>query len=219
MCESQPATWVSTQLLFLSDSDTPDTPPGYVPPESYELDENRDLVIAHLGLDEDELGSDLGGEVIFIMPYVPLGEPTETYKVERDVGGGTTETVVQTVTINAFNLTIAAEGETFTATWTFDFIVTRSATGGFFGDTVMSQQFIGSRSGDVSGDGMQISWTSVEGTRQNCDLLDEQDPCRGVCVADRCVSGPNVGDDCTTDTDCDIPLTDTLVPPGTWTMD
>ncbi len=208
---------VASMVLFDS---TSNTPPGYVPPESYELDENRDLMIAHLGLDDDELGMDLGGDVISIMPDVPLGEPsTETYEVEEDVGGGTIETVVQTVTINTFNLTIARDGETLTATWTFDFIVTRSATGGFFPDEATSQQYIGSRSGDVSGDGMQISWTSVEGIWQNCNLLDEQDPCRGVCVADMCVSGPNVGDDCTTNTDCDIPLTDTLFPPGTWTRD
>ena len=48
-------------------------------------------------------------------------------------------------------------------------------------------------SGDVFENGTQISWTSVEGTWQNCNLLTST--CGNL-----------------------IPLPDTDFPPGTWTM-
>jgi len=158
-CEVDPATWVSTQLLFPGS-------PGYKAPESHELDDVRDLVVAHLGLSEATLRETWPTATIDVFATdVPLGVETVMYRVVDDLGGGLMETIVQTVTINGFHLSIRGS----TATWSFDYIVVNDVDNPF-GQSVTSGQFVGIQEGDISGARDEITWTSVDATFQWCDV-------------------------------------------------
>ncbi|UCC28692.1 MAG: hypothetical protein JSU86_10870, partial [Phycisphaerales bacterium] len=189
-CEVEPATWVSTQILF------PDFA-GYKAPERYELDGLRNLVVAHLGLSEATLRETWPNATIEVFATdVPLGVETDMYRVVDDPGGPFEEIVVQTVTINTFHLSVRGT----TATWEFDYIVVDDVDGPF-GHSVTSRQFAkrdppeeppepGEQTGDITGARDEITWTGVDGTFQRCE----------------------VGGDCQTPTPLDWML-------GTWTKE
>ncbi|UCC29374.1 MAG: hypothetical protein JSU86_14375 [Phycisphaerales bacterium] len=158
-CEVEPATWVSTQILFPGS-------PGYKAPERYELDDVRDLVVAHLGLSEATLRWTWPDATIEVFATdVPLGVETDMYRVVDDIGGGYTETIVQTVTINAFHLSITGS----TATWEFDYVVVNDVENPF-GLSVTSGQFVGEQTGEITGARDEITWTGVDGTFQRCEV-------------------------------------------------
>ena len=158
-CEVEPATWVSTQLLFPGS-------PGYRAPERYELNGVRDLAVAHLGLSEATLRETWPNANIQVNTTdVPLGAETTMYEVVDDPGGPFEETVVQTVTINTFHLSIRGT----TATWEFDYIVVNDVTNPF-GTLVTSGQFTGEQTGDITEARDEITWTGVDGTFQRCEV-------------------------------------------------
>jgi hypothetical protein len=179
-CDIQPTTWSSTQTLL--------PVIAYSPPESYELDTDRQLTIAHLGLSEANLrlvfpDADITVSATDVLP----GEDTLMYRTEEELAPGFTQITTQTLTINDFHLSFTREGDSFTATWTFDYIVLD--TDSLFG-TEVARQFAGTQSGDVSEDATVITWTGVEGTL--CTLN------QGIC-------------------DIPGELTEINFPPGMWT--
>jgi hypothetical protein len=182
-CDPQAMSWESDQTMLRADTT------GFVPPESYELDEQGNLTVAHLGLSEAELQSAFpGAEVTVDTTDVTRGVETDMYSVEN-IGGNPINTRSMRVTIDEFSLSITDNGGVLTATWTFDFTGLKVVTD-LFGTTETAWQYFGTRTGEMSGDGTVINWTSVEGSK--CKL---------------------------TGGFCNVPfaLTDTDFPPATWT--
>ncbi len=163
-CEPQATSWESDQLMLRRDAH------GFVPPESYELDEQGDLTIARLGLSEAELQSAFpDADVTVHTTDVTLGVETDMYYLEEDLGGGFTSSRSLHVTIDAFNLSVSDDGGVLTATWTFDFTglkITTDPTG----TAETAWRYFGTRTGDVSPDGTVINWTSVQGSRCNVTM-------------------------------------------------
>ncbi len=150
---------MSTQILLPGS-------PGYKAPERYELDGVRDLAVAHLGLSEATLRETWPDATIEVSTSdVLLGEETTMYTVVNDPGGVLEETIVQTVTINTFHLSIRGS----TATWEFDYIVVNYVENPF-GQSVTTGQFTGQQTGDITGARDEITWTEVNGTFQRCEI-------------------------------------------------
>jgi hypothetical protein len=182
-CEPQATIWESDQLMLRRDNT------GFIPPESYELDEQGDLTVAHLGLSEAELQTEFPcADVTVHTTDVTLGVETDMYYLEEDLGGGSTSSRSLHVTIDIFNLSVSDDGGVLTATWTFDFTGRKLVTDPT-GTTRTAWRYEGERTGEMSLDGTVIDWTSVEGTR--CDVR------TGSCTDPQ-------------------PLTEADFPPATW---
>ncbi|MGB2984686.1 MAG: PKD domain-containing protein, partial [Phycisphaerae bacterium] len=159
--------WRSTQLLL-------PTAAGYHEPEVYELDDDADLTMAHMTLSEADLVEHYAEEaqITILATDVPLLIETEMYRVEEDLGSDITRTTVQALLISDFNLSMVGAGETVTATWIFDYTAVKKET---VSDPIRTYtenrcRYVGTQTGGVSPDGMNITWTTLDGTYQDCTV-------------------------------------------------
>ncbi|RME38100.1 MAG: hypothetical protein D6788_08090, partial [Planctomycetota bacterium] len=146
-----PPAWRSNVVLFPRFS-------GYIAPEIYQLTFGGTLTTATLGVTDSSVGV-FGNDIISLNPDVPLGTPTVVFSVSN---GSTTTT--DTVEITVFTLEIARDG---TATWTFDYTLTRDLDDPFFPSTE-TRRYFGTQTGTVTPDGRIINWSQVTGTLEVC---------------------------------------------------
>lgn len=159
-----PTTWSSTQIMF----GTIDVDGFCMEPESYDLEGDGDLDVAHVTVDTASLQQGFGGTVTVVDDDIELGVESVLFTITGipDPFGGPDGSLDLNVQIDTFELSVDGD----TATWTFDFtqvgVLDFESLGGAFSS---SYRLYGSQTGDIDSTGNQIVWDDVVGTEEYCD--------------------------------------------------